>query len=60
MALLVRGKMRGVKLDYRKSGKRVGQKEFWVGVALWIIIALFLSAIVYGLCAGGNDPTMWR
>jgi hypothetical protein len=57
-----RGSQRGfnLKLDYHKPPKRVGQKSVWIGVALWIVIALFLTAVVYGLYANRANPAGWR
>lgn len=48
-----------MKIDYHKP-RRAGRKSIWLGVGLWIVIAVFLTAVAYGLCASKGNPGAWR
>ena len=57
-----RRRMAAVELDYHKPRRRrrVGPRELWVGIALWIVIAVLLTVVACVLFAGRNDPATWR
>jgi len=49
-----------VKIDYRNPEPNRTNRQLWIGIALWIVIAIVLTALVWSLCARSNDPNTWR
>jgi len=49
-----------VKIDYRNPEPKRTNRQLWIGIALWIVIAIVLTGLVWSLCARSNDPNTWR
>jgi hypothetical protein len=49
-----------VKLDYEKARRRAGTRQVWVGIALWIVIALLLAVLACTFFTSRHDPNAWR
>jgi hypothetical protein len=51
-----------VKLDYQRRAVdqlRAGAKQTWVGIALWIVIALVMTVVLWLIQGSWTDPKAW-
>jgi uncharacterized membrane protein len=49
-----------VHLDYHRPTRRATRRQLWVGLALWIILALLLTVTLLALWISRHDPNAWR
>ena len=46
--------------DYRVPRRTTSRKQLWIGISLWILIALLLTALAISSWLDRHDPKAWE